>query len=309
MVKYILKRTAHLTASLFIISTITFFMIHSLPGNPIESMAEKLPESTREQVFKRYGLDRPIYERYGIFLKNLVLERDLGESIKYPGREVKDVISQYSPVSIKLGLVAIVMGLILGITMGTVSALYRGRLPDYLVMVMAVAGISIPSFILASVLQYFIAIKYAWLPATGLDGLSSYLLPATALSLASMAEYARYMRTNCLEVMGQDYILASKAKGMSQFQIIKSHVIRNAVIPIITLIGPQIALMFGGAFVIERIFAIPGIGFYFVSSVTDRDYTMIMGQTIYMSTLYILAILLVDILYGLVDPRIRNKTR
>ena len=199
--------------------------------------------------------------------------------------------------------------MISGIILGIVAALNRGKWLDYLVMFIAVVGIAVPNFVLASCFQYFLTIRFHLFPTTGWEGFSYTVLPALALSFNSTAKYARYMRANCLDVLNQDYIITAKAKGMSRFRLIRKHVLKNSILPIITLLGPQIALMFGGAFVIERIFAIPGLGSYFVSSVTDRDYTMVMGQTIFIAALYILSVLIVDILYGFIDPRIRVSQR
>lgn len=305
MFKYMMKRTAYMFISLFIITSVTFMLIHSIPGNPIEAMCERLPESTRQHMFEMYGFDKPLSEQYKDFWENLIVERDLGESLKHRGRKVTDTIKRYAPVSGLLGVQAILIGLIFGIMLGVVAALNRGRRLDYLVMLLAILGVSIPNFIVASLLQYFLAFKLGWLPSTGWEGFSYTILPSIALSFSLIAEYSRYMRANCLDVLNQDYIMAAKAKGLSRFQIIKKHVIRNAILPIITLIGPQLARMFGGVFVVETIFSIPGLGAYFVESVANRDYTMIMGQTIFLSTLYILSTMIVDILYCVVDPRIK----
>lgn len=305
MFKYMMKRTAYMFISLFIITSVTFMLIHSIPGNPIEAMCERLPESTRQHMFEMYGFDKPLSEQYKDFWENLIVERDLGESLKHRGRKVTDTIKRYAPVSGLLGVQAILIGLIFGIMLGVVAALNRGRRLDYLVMLLAILGVSIPNFIVASLLQYFLAFKLGWLPSTGWEGFSYTVLPSIALSFSLIAEYSRYMRANCLDVLNQDYIMAAKAKGLSRFQIIKKHVIRNAILPIITLIGPQLARMFGGVFVVETIFSIPGLGAYFVESVANRDYTMIMGQTIFLSTLYILSTMIVDILYCVVDPRIK----
>ncbi|MED9948205.1 MAG: ABC transporter permease [Peptacetobacter hiranonis] len=305
MFKYMMKRTAYMFVSLFIITSVTFMLIHSIPGNPIEAMCERLPESTRQHMFEMYGFDKPLSEQYKDFWENLIVERDLGESLKHRGRKVTDTIKRYAPVSGLLGVQAILIGLIFGIMLGVVAALNRGRRLDYLVMLLAILGVSIPNFIVASLLQYFLAFKLGWLPSTGWEGFSYTILPSIALSFSLIAEYSRYMRANCLDVLNQDYIMAAKAKGLSRFQIIRKHVIRNAILPIITLIGPQLARMFGGVFVVETIFSIPGLGAYFVESVANRDYTMIMGQTIFLSTLYILSTMIVDILYCVVDPRIK----
>ena len=302
MGKYILKRILYAVIALFVVSTIAFFAVRMIPGNPIEAMTEKLPDEIRQQVFEQYGFDKPILEQYKLFFKELFTEGDLGESLKYRGRKVTDTIASYAPVSGLLGAEAIAIGVISGIILGIVAALNRGKWLDYLVMFIAVVGIAVPNFVLAT-------IRFHLFPTTGWEGFSYTVLPALALSFNSTAKYARYMRANCLDVLNQDYIITAKSKGMSKFRLIRKHVLKNSILPIITLLGPQIALMFGGAFVIERIFAIPGLGSYFVSSVTDRDYTMVMGQTIFIAALYILSVLIVDILYGFIDPRIRVSQR
>ena len=309
MGKYILKRILYAVIALFVVSTIAFFAVRMIPGNPIEAMTEKLPDEIRQQVFEQYGFDKPIMEQYKLFFKELFTEGDLGESLKYRGRKVTDTIASYTPVSGLLGAEAIAIGVISGVILGIVAALNRGKWLDYLVMFIAVVGIAVPNFVLASCFQYFLTIRFHLFPTTGWEGFSYTVLPALALSFNSTAKYARYMRANCLDVLNQDYIITAKSKGMSKFRLIRKHVLKNSILPIITLLGPQIALMFGGAFVIERIFAIPGLGSYFVSSVTDRDYTMVMGQTIFIAALYILSVLIVDILYGFIDPRIRVSQR
>ena len=309
MGKYILKRILYAVIALFVVSTIAFFAVRMIPGNPIEAMTEKLPDEIRQQVFEQYGFDKPILEQYKLFFKELFTEGDLGESLKYRGRKVTDTTASYAPVSGLLGAEAIAIGVISGIILGIVAALNRGKWLDYLVMFIAVVGIAVPNFVLASCFQYFLTIRFHLFPTTGWEGFSYTVLPALALSFNSTAKYARYMRANCLDVLNQDYIITAKSKGMSKFRLIRKHVLKNSILPIITLLGPQIALMFGGAFVIERIFAIPGLGSYFVSSVTDRDYTMVMGQTIFIAALYILSVLIVDILYGFIDPRIRVSQR
>lgn len=309
MGKYILKRILYAVIALFVVSTIAFFAVRMIPGNPIEAMTEELPDEIRQQVFEQYGFDKPILEQYKLFFKELFTEGDLGESLKYRGRKVTDTIASYAPVSGLLGAEAIAIGVISGIILGIVAALNRGKWLDYLVMFIAVVGIAVPNFVLASCFQYFLTIRFHLFPTTGWEGFSYTVLPALALSFNSTAKYARYMRANCLDVLNQDYIITARSKGMSRFRLIRKHVLKNSILPIITLLGPQIALMFGGAFVIERIFAIPGLGSYFVSSVTDRDYTMVMGQTIFIAALYILSVLIVDILYGFIDPRIRVSQR
>ena len=309
MIKAFVKRLIYAILTLFIVASLTFFLIRLIPGNPIEEMTEQLPESVRENIYEQYGFDQPVHIQYKQFWKNLILERDLGESLKYRGRKVTDTIKEFAPISGRLGIQAIFLGVSVGVILGLLAALNRGKWPDYLVMFIAILGVSIPNFVIASLLQYYLAIKNGILPVTGWGGFKYTILPTLALSFGSIAKYARYMRANCLDVINQDYILTAQAKGASNLRIVRSHIIRNAILPIITLLGPQIAMIFGGSFVIEKIFSVPGLGLYFVSAVNSRDYTMIMGQTIFISFLYIFSLMIVDIVYGLVDPRIRISDR
>jgi oligopeptide transport system permease protein len=304
MLKFTLKRFGYMLVTLFIAASITFMLIHAIPGDPLSGMARNLPPQIKANFYARYGLDKPVIEQYGLFVKN-ALKGDLGESLQYPGRSVTKTIFKYAPISARVGVQAISMGFIIGITLGILAALNRGKWPDYLVMFIAILGISVPSFVVAALLQYFFTVKWMLLPSTGWGSFKNTVLPSIALSFGSIATYARYMRANCLDVIGQDYILTAKAKGVSKISLVFKHVIRNAILPAITLLGPQIAGIFIGSFVIESIFAIPGLGQYFVSSVSERDYTMVMGQTIFIAALYIVALFVVDILYGLIDPRIR----
>ncbi|SHH77087.1 ABC transporter permease [Sporanaerobacter acetigenes] len=305
MLKFIMKRLVYAIITLFIISTITFILIRAIPGKPMETMLERLPEQIRQNYYAKYGLDKPIIVQYKQFWRNLLVEGDLGESLAYRGRKVNDIIKTFAPVSGRLGIQAIVIGISIGLILGIVAALNRNKWPDYVVMFIAILGVSIPSFVVASLLQYSFTIKRQILPTTGWEGFKYTILPSIALSFASIAKYARYMRANCLDVINQDYILTAKAKGASKSRLIKKHILRNAMLPIITLLAPQIATVFEGSFVIEKIFAIPGLGSYFVSSVSDRDCTMVLGQTIFIAFLYIVSLVVVDILYGLIDPRIR----
>lgn len=304
MLKFTLKRFGYMLVTLFIAASITFMLIHAIPGDPLSGMARNLPPQIKANFYAKYGLDKPVIEQYGLFVKN-ALKGDLGESLQYPGRGVTSTIFKYAPISARVGSQAIAMGFTIGITLGILAALNRGKWPDYLVMFIAILGISVPSFVVAALLQYFFTVKWMLLPSTGWGSFKNTILPSIALSFGSIATYARYMRANCLDVIGQDYILTAKAKGVSKISLVFKHVIRNAILPAITLLGPQIAGIFIGSFVIESIFAIPGLGQYFVSSVSERDYTMVMGQTIFIAALYIVALFIVDILYGLIDPRIR----
>ncbi|WBW99382.1 ABC transporter permease [Oceanirhabdus sp. W0125-5] len=308
MIKFIIRRIFYMLFTLLVVITITFFLIRAIPGDPLASMARKLPEQTKINYYAKYGLDKPVIVQYGIFLRNLIFEGDLGESLTYPGRKVTKTILEYAPVSGRLGIQAISIGFTLGIILGIIAGFNRNKGPDYVVMFVAILGISVPSFVIASLLQYFFTVKFNLLPTIGWGAFKYTILPSIALSFGSIAKYARYMRANCLDVIMQDYILTAKAKGVSKFSLVTKHVIRNAILPVITLLGPQIALVFTGSFVIESIFSIPGLGSYFVSSVSNRDYTMIMGQTVFISFLFVSSLLVVDLVYGLVDPRIRVGT-
>jgi len=304
MFKFTLKRFGYMLLTLFIASSITFMLIHAMPGDPLAVAARKLPEQIRANYYAKYGLDQPLLTQYSLFIKNAV-HGDLGESLAFPGRSVTETIKKHAPISAQIGGQGLIVGVTIGILLGIIAAFNRGKWPDYLVMFIAIIGISIPSFVVASLLQYFFTVELRWLPTTGWGEFKHTILPTIALSFAPIATYARYMRANCLDVIGQDYIITAKAKGVSKVSLVFKHVIRNAILPAITLLGPQVANIFTGSFVVESIFAIPGLGQYFVSAVTDRDYTMIMGQAIFVSSLFIIALFLVDIIYGLVDPRIR----
>ncbi|SCX82913.1 ABC transporter permease [Alkaliphilus peptidifermentans] len=305
MGRYILKRVGLMLLTLWIIITLTFLLMHSIPGDPLANMARKLPEQIQQNYYQRYGLDKPVVVQYGIFMKNLITKGDLGESLVYPGRSVTETISKNSKVSGRLGIQALAMGVTIGITLGIIAALNRNRWPDFLVMFIAILGVSIPLFIIAALLQYFFTAKLELLPTTGWGKFKHTILPSIAMCFGSIATYARYMRSNVLEIVNQDYILTAKAKGVSEFNIIRKHIFRNAILPALTILGPQIAGIFTGAFVIERIFGIPGLGFYYINSINDRDYTMIIGTTVFFASLFIISQLVVDILYGVVDPRIR----
>ncbi len=237
-------------------------------------------------------------------MKNL-LKGDLGDSLAFAGRSVNTVIKDGLPASARIGIQAVFLGFTLGIILGVVAAFKRNKWPDYIVMFLALIGVSIPSFVFAALLQYIFTVKFMILPTTGWGGAKYTILPTIALSLSPLAIYARYMRNECLDVLGQDYILTAKAKGVSKVSLVWKHIIRNAILPSITILGPQIATILTGSFVIEGIYGIPGLGSSFVGAVNNMDYSMIMGLTVFMATLYIFSLLIVDILYGIIDPRIR----
>lgn len=305
MGKYIVKRIGYMFLTLFIIMTLTFFLMHSIPGDPLAHMAKKLPEQIRLNYYEKYGLDKPVVVQYGKFLKNVFTKGDFGESLRYPGRPVTDTILKHARISGKLGFQALFIGVMIGIVLGIVAALNRNRWPDYLVMFVAIVGVTVPVFIIAALLQYVFTVKLELLPTFGWGDFKHTILPTIAMCFGSIATYARYMRSNVLEVINQDYILTAQAKGVSPFNVVRKHVFRNAILPAITILGPQIAGIFTGSFVIEKIFGIPGLGFYYVSAINDRDYTMIIGTTIFFAALFVFSQLVVDLLYGVVDPRIR----
>ena len=305
MLKFTLKRFGYMLVTLFIAASITFMLIHAIPGDPLAADARKLPEQVRINYYAKYGLDKPLIQQYGKFMKNAIYDGDLGQSLVYPGRSISKTIAKHAPISAQIGGQALLIGVTIGLTLGILAAFNRGKVVDYIVMFIAILGISVPSFVVASLLQLGFGVKLGWLPITGYEGFKYTILPTIALSFSPIAVYARYMRANCLDVIGQDYILTAKAKGVSKLSLVWKHVIRNAILPAITILGPQIAGIFTGAFVVENIFSIPGLGQYFVSAVSDRDYNMVMGQAIFVSALYIISLFFVDIVYGLVDPRIR----
>ncbi len=305
MGRFIGKRIIYMIFTLWIIITITFFLMHTIPGNPLSSMAKKLPEQIRNNYNEKYGLDESLYVQYRKFIKNLVIKGDLGESLRYPGRAVNETLLTHGKISGRLGIQAILLGVTIGLILGIVAALNRNKWPDYVVMIIAMLGVTVPVFITASVLQYLFSVKYQLLPTTGWGKFKHTILPTLAMCFGSIATYARYMRSSVLEVINQDYILTAQAKGVSSFNIIRKHVLRNAILPAITILGPQITGIFTGSFIIERIFGIPGLGSYYISSINDRDYTMILGTTILYATLFIISQLIVDVLYSLVDPKIR----
>ncbi|PIE97542.1 MAG: peptide ABC transporter permease [Treponema sp.] len=313
MLKFILKRLLYGFFAMFTVASITFFLMRIIPGNPIETIAEDLPESRRAELYQQYGYNQPLVTQYAMFLKNIFTKGDFGTSLYYRGRKVTDVILTHAPVSAKLGLQALLFGVTTGIVFGIIAAANKGRKLDYAVILIAIIGISVPSFVMGQLLQYYFGIKYNILPITGWGSFKYTVLPSLALAIGPIAKYSRYMRSSYLDIINQDYILTARAKGAKKSRIIRSHILRNASLPIITMLGPQIAFAFTGTFIIESIFSVPGLGSYFVSSISERDYTMVMGQTVFIAFLYITSLIIVDIVYALVDPRIKagitGKTR
>jgi ABC-type dipeptide/oligopeptide/nickel transport system permease component len=289
--------------TLWAIVTITFVLMHSVPGSPFAKEG-KMPVAVYENLQKKYGLDKPLIEQYGIYLKNL-LKGDFGDSMKSRVETVNDMIGRGFPVSAYLGAESLIIALTIGPALGAFAALYQNKFPDYLSMIIAIIGISVPSFIMGTVLIQFVAKNVSWLPIGGWGAFKHTILPAFALSLMPLAYTARLMRSSMLEVLGQDYIKTAKSKGLAKSVVILKHAVRNAILPIISVLGTLISNTLVGSFVIEKIFGIPGLGMFFVKSIVSRDYTLIMGTTIFYSIILIFMLLLVDIAYTFIDPRIR----
>ena len=305
MIKYIIKRVALGALSVFIVATLTFFLMNLVPGGPF--VAEKaMSKEAQAALEAKYGLDKPLGERYITYITDF-LQGDMAPSLRQRGREVSDIIFSKFPVSAKLAGIAVLVALCVGIPLGCISAYTRGKLPDNIIIVMGTCGIAIPSFITSVLLLYGFGVKLNVLPTVGLNEWKAYIMPVTALAIYPTAYITRLMRSSLLDVMGQDYIRTAKAKGVSSFKMLFKHALRNAILPIITYVGPMLAYLMTGSFVVEKIFTIPGLGREFVSCITNRDYTMIMGTTIILATLVIIANVLVDILYKIIDPRINLK--
>lgn len=305
MLKFIGKRVAYALLTLYLIATATFFLVAGAPGDPIAAKVGQMPEQAQEIIREKYGLDKPVVERYVIYMKNLLTTGDFGESIIYTGKSANEIIKNNTLVSAKIGLLALFFQASIGIALGMVAALNRGKLPDHIIRVGVVLAICVPSFVFAAVLQYFLAFKWKLVPVFGWGELKHYILPVLTYAIGGIASYAKYMRNSTLSVIGEDYIITAQAKGCTRGRVVRKHVMRNSMIPIVTMIGPALAGIFAGSFIIEKMFAIPGLGFYYMKAVSDNDYTMVMGLTIFFAILFVGSLIVVDILYGIVDPRIR----
>ena len=303
--KFIGKRLAYAILTLFLIATATFFLVAGAPGDPIAAKVGQMPEQAQEIINAKYGFDKPVVERYFLYMKNLITTGNFGESIIYTGKTANDVIKTNTLVSAKIGLIAILLQATIGISLGLIAALNRGKPVDHVIRFLVVLAICVPSFVFAALLQYFLAFKWKLVPVFGWGELKHYILPVAAYAIGGIASYTKYMRSSTLSVISEDYIVTAKAKGCTKGRVIKKHVLRNSMIPIVTMIGPAVAGVFAGSFILEKMFSIPGLGFYYVKAVSDNDYTMVIGLTIFFAMLYVGALIVVDILYGVVDPRIR----
>lgn len=302
MLKYIVKRLFVSLVTIWILTSIVFFLIRVLPGDPFTS--DKISPQILENMRKYYGLDQPMVVQYEKYMKNL-LQGDMGYSLRYKNRTVNQVIGDAFSKSAELGIRALLFAVPIGLLFGIISALNHNKTWDYSCMIIAVLGVSVPSFIVGALLQYVFAIRLKLLPVAQWKGLEYTILPSIALGLYTLALLARLMRASMLEVTGQDYVMTAEAKGLPIYKIIWRHQIRNAILPVVTVLGPIVAELITGTFVVEHIFAIPGLGRHYVMGIQNLDYTLVLGLTIFYGAFVILMNLLVDIVYGFVDPRIR----
>lgn len=303
MKKYLLKRILLAVVTIWAVITITFILMHSVPGNPFRNES-KMPKVVYENLQKKYGLDKPLSEQYFIYLGKIV-RGDFGDSMKSRVETVNQMIERGFPVSAFIGAQALVIALIFGPALGALAALNQNKWPDYMSMIIAIIGISVPSFIMGTVFIQFLARNIEWLPIGGWGEYRHSVLPSFALALMPLAQLARYMRSSMLEVMGQDYIKTAKSKGISKLTVVMKHAVRNAILPIVSVLGTVVSNLLMGSFVIEHIFGIPGLGRFFVISIGNRDYPLIMGTTIFYAIVLVSLLLLVDFAYMLIDPRIK----
>ncbi|MGG2053457.1 ABC transporter permease [Lysinibacillus pakistanensis] len=305
MIKYILKRLMYILLALFVIVTATFFLLRLAPGNPFAS-ERNFPPQIEEKLNETYGLNNPWYIQYKDYLIDAATF-NFGESMKYKARSTNDMIAEGFPVSLTLGIEAMLLAIGFGVLIGVVAALYHNRWPDYLATTVAVLGISVPSFILAGLMQYFLAYKLQLFPISGWKGFSYSLLPALAIAFSHMGFIAKLTRSSMLEQNNSDYVKMARAKGIGKWTVVFRHTLRNALLPVITYLGPLTAGVVTGSFIVEQIFAVPGLGKHFVQSITNRDYTVVMGTTVFYAIILLFAVFIVDILYSVIDPRIKLK--
>jgi len=301
LLKYVVKRVFLAIITLLIICAITFFAMNAIPGGPFDG-EKAISEEVRAALERRYNLDKPVPEQFVLYMKNL-LQGDFGISLK-TGREIKTVIGESFVVSAKLGGMAVVVAVILGVIFGSIAALTRNHLPDRLIIFFSTLLTSLPSFVLGTLLLLVFCVKLGWIPVWSVDN-RNYVLPVISLAAYPMAYITRLTKTSMLDVMGQDYVRTARAKGVSTLKVIFKHTLRNALIPVITYVGPMTASILTGSLVVEQIFTIGGLGAKFVDGITNRDYTLIMGTTIFLAVLMVTVNLITDIVYKLIDPRIK----
>lgn len=314
MPKYIARRFCEMIITLFLIGTATFFLLAALPGNALTGKIEKLPQATQERLIAKYGYDKPVIERYVITLKNFVVEGNFGESLNKAGESLNSIVQEKMPVSARLGLQQIIVGVTIGIVLGIVAAMKRATAIDYIIIVVAMILVSMPSLVMSLLLQKYCAGgSILQLPIIGwptgdelwLGGWQYTILPTIAGACGYIAYYARLMKTSMLDSINQEYTITAKSKGLSEVKVVTRHVLRNSLIPIITVLPVSISGVIGGSLFIEKVFAIPGMGRYYLDSIYGRDIPMLMGQVILFSAVYLVALFVTDILYTVADPRIK----
>ena len=305
MFKDILKRIGAGALSLFVLVTITFFLLHIIPGGPFSPAENRnVPTKILEKISDQYGLNDPIPVQYVRYLNNLA-HGDLGTSFKKQDTTVNELIAQGFPVSAKVGIWGVLISLAVGIPLGVVAAVKRGRLPDGLAMVFATIGVSVPSFVICVLMMYFFCEKWRIFPSYGLTSWKHYVLPVFCMAFSQIAYITRLMRSSMLETMRQDYIRTERAKGVPEFTVISKYAMKNSLLPVITYVGPMVAALLTGTFIIEKLFSIPGLGRYFVTAINDRDYSVTLGLTIFVGGLIIIVNIIVDIMYAVIDPRVK----
>lgn len=305
MAKYIVKRILLAIVTIWAVATLTFFLMNMVPGGPFLSEKAVSPQATAALEAK-YGLDKPLGQRYVTYMKD-ALHGDFGDSLKQRGRTVTQIILTKFPVSAKIGGISVLISLILGVVLGSFAALKQGKFTDGLISVVSTLGIAVPSFVICTLLMYVFGVKLKLLPTLGLNSWKCYIMPVAALSFYPTAYIMRLMRSSMLDALGQDYMRTAKAKGLSGSKQLFKHALRNAILPVITYVGPMLAYTVTGSFVVEKIFTIPGLGGEFIGAIQGRDYTLIMGTTIFLATLIVIMNVVVDIVYKFVDPRIKLK--
>jgi oligopeptide transport system permease protein len=305
MIKYVIKRLLLAFITVFAVATITFFLMNMVPGGPF--LSEKAISPTAQAALEaKYGLDKPLHKQYITYISD-AMQGDFGDSLKQRGRTVTSIILTKFPVSAQVGGYAILLSLIIGIPLGCLAALNRGKALDSIISILSTCGIAVPSFVICTLLMYFLGVNLQLLPTFGLTSWKHYIMPVVSLSFYPTAYIMRLMRSSLLDVLGQDYMRTARAKGLRQFITLFKHALRNALLPVITYIGPMTAYTLTGSFIVEKIFTIPGLGGEFIGSISSRDYTVIMGTTIFLATLMVFMNVLVDIVYKLIDPRIKLK--
>lgn len=308
MWRYALRRLLQGVITVWFIATATFFAMHNVPGDPL-SGEKAMTAQIRANLEAKYGLDKPLGQQYLIYMNSLI-HGDFGISFTQQNRQVNDIIREHFPVSATLGLLALIFAGLGGVLWGALTAIYRNRLPDLVIMFLVILGISVPSFVFAALGQLSLVklnnlVGFTLLPVAGWGTVWHMLVPSLVLGLSTMAYLTRLMRSSMLEVIGTDYVRTAKAKGLPASRIFTRHQLRNAILPVITVLGPSIAAITTGGFVVELVFAIPGLGRYFVQAVQQLDYTVIMGTTVFYGAFLVLMVIIVDLLYGLIDPRVR----